>query len=46
LIGRLTDLIEFSDSSYGHPTLWLLIVTVAALVLLARRRQQEPPAAP
>lgn len=46
LIGRLTDLIEFSDASYGHPTLWLLIVTVAALVLLARRRQQEPPAAP
>ena len=45
LIGRLTDLIEFSDASYGHPTLWLLIVTVAALFLLARRRQQEPPEA-
>ena len=43
LIGRLTDLIEFSDASYGRPTLWLLIVTIGALILLARRRQQEPP---
>ena len=43
LIGRLTDLIEFSDASYGRPTLWLLIVTIVALVALARRRQEEPP---
>jgi hypothetical protein len=46
LIGRLTDLIEFSDASYGRPTLWLLIVTVGALILLARRQQQQPPEAP
>ena len=37
LIGRLTDLIEFSDASYGRPTLWLLILTIAALVALSRR---------
>src|SRR5690349_16344684 len=45
LIGRLTDLIEFSDASYGRPTLWLSIVTIGALILLARRSQQEPPEA-
>jgi hypothetical protein len=46
LIGRLTDLIEFSDSSYGRPTLWLLILTIAALVALSRRKSQgEPPEA-
>lgn len=43
LIGRLTDLIEFSDASYGRPTLWLLIVTVAALVFLNRRAPSGPP---
>lgn len=43
LIGRLTDLIEFSDPSYGRPTLWLLILTVGALILLSRRGQEEPP---
>lgn len=43
LIGRLTDLIEFSDASYGRPTLWLLILTIVVLVLLARRHQEEPP---
>jgi hypothetical protein len=37
LIGRLADLIEFSDASYGRPTLWLLIFTVGALVFLSRR---------
>jgi hypothetical protein len=37
LIGRLTDLIEFSDGSYGRPTLWLVILTIGALVLLGRR---------
>jgi hypothetical protein len=45
LIGRLTDLIEFSDASYGRPTLWLLILTIGALIVLARRRQHEPPEA-
>lgn len=37
LIGRLTDLIEYSDASYGRPALWLLILTVAILVILGRR---------
>lgn len=44
LIGRLTDLIEFSDASYGRPTLWLLILTVLMLIMLGRR-QGEPPEA-
>ncbi len=44
LIGRLTDLIEFSNASYGRPTLWLLILTVGALIVLSRRRQAGPPA--
>jgi hypothetical protein len=43
LIGRLTDLIEFSDVSYGHPTWWLLILTIGVLVLLARRVPNRPP---
>jgi hypothetical protein len=43
LIGRLTDLIEFSDVSYGRPTWWLLIVTIGVLVLLARRVPNRPP---
>lgn len=43
LIGRLTDLIEFSDASYGRPTLWLLIVTVGALVFLSRQRGANEP---
>ena len=42
LIGRLTDLIEFSDASYGHPTWWLLILTVVALFLLGRRSSSAP----
>jgi hypothetical protein len=37
LIGRLTDLIEFSDASYGRPTLWLAILTIVALIILSRR---------
>jgi hypothetical protein len=44
LIGRLTDLIEFSDPSYGRPTLWLLLLTVGALLFLGRRPENEPPA--
>lgn len=43
LIGRLTDLIEFSDASYGRPTIWLLIVIVGALVVWSRRTRPEPP---
>ena len=43
LIGRLSDLIEFSDAAYGRPTLWLLIVTVGALLVLSRRVLREPP---
>ena len=43
LIGRMTDLIEFSDSSYGRPSLWLSILIIAALVILSRRRPAEPP---
>lgn len=43
LIGRLTDLIEFSDASYGRPTLWLLGITIGLLVVLSRRAQREPP---
>lgn len=43
LIGRLTDLIEYSDASYGRPTIWLLIATVGALFLLSRKGQEHPP---
>ncbi len=43
LIGRLTDLIEFSDASYGRPTLWLLLLTVATLIVLSRRGSTHPP---
>ncbi|MBH0200368.1 MAG: hypothetical protein HP497_13285 [Nitrospira sp.] len=43
LIGRLTDLIEFSDASYGRPTLWLLMVTIGVLIVLSRRSQRKPP---
>src|SRR5512134_111947 len=46
LIGRLTDLIEFSDASYGRPTLWLLILTVATLIVLSRRGSAHPPDLP
>lgn len=42
LIGRLTDLIEFSDASYGRPTIWLSVLIIAALIVLSRRRRQEP----
>jgi len=43
LIGRLTDLIEFSDASYGRPTVWLSLLTIGALFLLARRGREQPP---
>lgn len=43
LIGRLTDLIEYSDASYGRPTIWLLLGIVGALFLLSRKGQEHPP---
>ncbi|NGZ99044.1 MAG: hypothetical protein CV089_23525 [Nitrospira sp. WS110] len=43
LIGRLTDLIEYSDASYGRPTIWLLMLIVGALFLLSRKSQEHPP---
>jgi len=43
LIGRLTDLIEFSNASYGSPTIWLALLTVGTLIFLSRRRQAGPP---
>ena len=43
LIGRLTDLIQFSDSSYGSPTVWLLALVIATLVVLERRSRTSPP---
>jgi hypothetical protein len=42
LIGRLTDLIEFSDASYGRPTLWLVLMTIGALLVLSRRDSRTP----
>jgi hypothetical protein len=43
LIGRLTDLIEFSDPSYGRPTVWLVLLTIGTLIFLGRRKQAAPP---
>ena len=43
LIGRLSDLIEFSDPAYGRPALWLLLLTVGILLVMSRRYQGEPP---
>ena len=43
LIGRLTDLIEFSDPSYGRPTIWLVLLIIGALAFLARRGSEHPP---
>jgi hypothetical protein len=43
LIGRLTDLIEYSDATYGSPTIWLLMGMVGALFLLSRKGQEHPP---
>jgi hypothetical protein len=43
LIGRLTDLIEFTDPSYGRPSLWLLGLTVLILVVMARRSSSDKP---
>ncbi len=44
LIGRLTDLIEFSQPQYGRATWWLLVITVVTLFAFhARRKDTEPP---
>jgi hypothetical protein len=43
LIGRLTDLIEYSDPSYGRPTLWLALMTIGTLIALRLRSRSEPP---
>jgi hypothetical protein len=43
LIGRLSDLIEFSDPSYGRPTVWLLLLTIGTLLFLSKRTRGEPP---
>ncbi|MCC6141226.1 MAG: hypothetical protein IT389_11520 [Nitrospira sp.] len=43
LIGRLTDLIEYSDPSYGRPTFWLVLVTIGTLIALSVRSRSEPP---
>ena len=43
LIGRLTDLIEFTDPSYGRPSLWLLGLTILTLVVMSRRSSSYPP---
>lgn len=43
LIGRLTDLIEFSDASYGRPTIWLSVSIIVALIVLSWRARPEPP---
>jgi hypothetical protein len=41
LIGRLTDLIQFSDSSYGSPTIWLVLFTIVTLAVLSRRERSS-----
>ncbi|OGX14066.1 MAG: hypothetical protein A3K11_03055 [Nitrospirae bacterium RIFCSPLOWO2_12_FULL_63_8] len=44
LIGRLSDLIDYSHPEYGRATWWLLAVTIATLIAFrARRRGTEPP---
>jgi hypothetical protein len=43
LIGRLTDLIEFTDSSYGRPSLWLVGLTILTLVVMSRLAINKQP---
>ena len=43
LIGRMTDLIEYTDPSYGRPSLWLLAVTIILLVVMRRRPGNKQP---
>ena len=44
LIGRLADLIEYSQPQYERATWWLLAITIATLIAFrAQRRETEPP---
>ncbi|MBX3325760.1 MAG: hypothetical protein U0223_18695 [Nitrospira sp.] len=43
LIGRLSDLIEFSDASYGRPAIWLSLLMIVALVFISRRTRPDSP---
>ena len=43
LIGRMTDLIEFSDPSYGRPSLWLLGLTILILIVMNRLSSSKQP---
>ena len=42
LIGRMTDLIDYSGATYGRATLWLLAATIGILFVLGRRGRREP----
>ena len=46
LIGRLTDLIEFSDASYGRPTLWLRDCDRRGVNFVGASPATTPPEAP
>ncbi len=37
LIGRMSDLIDFSGAEYGRPTLWVLALTIILLFAFGRR---------
>lgn len=41
LIGRFDDLIEFTDPSYGRPSLWLMGLTILILVMMAQRSSHK-----
>jgi hypothetical protein len=43
LIGRLSDLIVFTDPSEGRPSLWLLGLTILILVVMSRRSSSNKP---
>lgn len=43
LIGRLTDLIEYSSPTYHYATLWLVGATILALGGWSRIRKEPPP---
>jgi lipoprotein signal peptidase len=42
LIGRLSDLKDYSDSQYGWPTLFLGIITIVLLYVWTRRQRSRP----
>jgi hypothetical protein len=43
LIGRLSDLIEYSSPQYGWASLILLVATILTLVLTSGRREEQEP---